>query len=302
MNLGGPLPFSGDDEGRLYGVGPCAQRLLRDLRLVLFGATHVDIAGALYSPLKGLAEAHLNCNQLPGVDEIRNISAKELRRCNSVTRKGIVKRWPLVAINTIVRDFERWIVMQDCNISLLECTFILALAKLIRRTAIQLTERLLPWIRPLISETSKDIPFQLLETYEEAVIGAFLKYLQEVWPCNSIIWLHDGLWIAPAPPSDAVSDTWKKVVNSFQLNMESYALRVKSLTEDRRAIISGLMSVVPLCPPIPLCGLRSTASSSRPCRRSSLLPDLSKIIISRGWSESWDMDVHIQAFFDKKNR
>ena len=52
------MPTSLDNLGRLYGRGPCAQRLPRTVRLLLFGRTHqeVDMAGSFYEIMRRLSQ------------------------------------------------------------------------------------------------------------------------------------------------------------------------------------------------------------------------------------------------------
>ena len=83
--------------GRLYGRGPCAQRLPRKVRLLLFGTTHqeVDMIGAFYEIMRRL----LRSSHLPHIVDLRAILTDLLGLVSLNQRSAVVKRHPLIVMN-----------------------------------------------------------------------------------------------------------------------------------------------------------------------------------------------------------
>ena len=83
--------------GRLYGRGPCAQRLPRKVRLLLFGNTHqeVDMVGAFYEIMRRL----LRSSHLPHIVDLRAIFMDLLGLVPLNQRFAVVKRHPLIVMN-----------------------------------------------------------------------------------------------------------------------------------------------------------------------------------------------------------
>ena len=91
-----------DQLGRLYGRGPCAQRLPRKLRLLLLGTTHqeVDMIGSFYEIMRRLSSN--NC--LPCIAELRSILTDLLGLVSSDQRASVVKRHPLIVMNAGAKE------------------------------------------------------------------------------------------------------------------------------------------------------------------------------------------------------
>ena len=89
--------------GRFYSVGNAAQRLPRQVRLLLFGNSHweIDISGAHYELMRRqckLEEVHLT---LQPVVQMRNYLREALRAYIAEDEIGsLVKTWPLVILNS----------------------------------------------------------------------------------------------------------------------------------------------------------------------------------------------------------
>ena len=73
---------SADTRGRYYAQGPAAQKLPRQLRLLLFGRSHleVDIAGAFYEIVRriDLRENRATGERLPHIAQMRTMLEREL--------------------------------------------------------------------------------------------------------------------------------------------------------------------------------------------------------------------------------
>ena len=91
--------------GRYYSVGNAAQRLPRQVRLLLFGNSHweIDISGAHYELMRRqckLEEVHLT---LQPVVQMRNYLREALRAYIAENEIGsLVKTWPLVILSSRV--------------------------------------------------------------------------------------------------------------------------------------------------------------------------------------------------------
>lgn len=86
-----------DQLGRLYGRGPCAQRLPRVVRLLLFGKTHqeVDMTGSFYEIMRRLSKDSL----LPHITTLREIISDLIWLVPHDQRQSIIKRHPLIVMN-----------------------------------------------------------------------------------------------------------------------------------------------------------------------------------------------------------
>ena len=86
-----------DNLGRLYGRGPCAQRLPRTVRLLLFGKTHqeVDMTGSFYEIMRRLSQDPL----LPHIADLRKIIHDLLGLVPHDQRQVTIKRHPLIVMN-----------------------------------------------------------------------------------------------------------------------------------------------------------------------------------------------------------
>ena len=84
-------------QGRLYGRGPCAQRLPRKLRLLLFGSTHqeIDMMCAFYEIMRRLSQDE----QLPTIGGLRSALTQLLGMLPHENLPGMVKRHPLIVMN-----------------------------------------------------------------------------------------------------------------------------------------------------------------------------------------------------------
>jgi hypothetical protein len=91
-----------DNRGRLYGRGPCAQRLPRKARLLIFGNTHqeIDMIGAFYEIMRRIC----NDEQLPDTHKLRDALAQLLGFLPREHLLTTLKRHPLIVMNAGARE------------------------------------------------------------------------------------------------------------------------------------------------------------------------------------------------------
>ena len=106
-----------DTRGRYYAQGPAAQKLPRQLRLLLFGRNHleVDIAGAFYEIVRriDLRGGGATEDRLPHIAHMRNMLERELstqQPCSHVM--PIIKKALHIAMNAPVSTALQYITMQ----------------------------------------------------------------------------------------------------------------------------------------------------------------------------------------------
>ena len=186
------LTPANDASGRLYATQICAQRLPRELRLLIYGSTHkeVDLTGAHYELIRAmtgsvtLPPTHLLRGRLretwagdqgtdpdPSFDEvkmlpIRIINCGAARALKHVTDKGLgIPPW----IEAFAFDLEA--------------------AREVFTAHVQRE------VRPRVEALAKNRHFFAAEAIEAIFMQLFLLEVRKRTDTPSIIWLHDGLWI-----------------------------------------------------------------------------------------------------------
>ena len=186
------LTPANDASGRLYATQICAQRLPRELRLLIYGSTHkeVDLTGAHYELIRAmtgsvtLPPTRLLRGRLretwagdqvadpePSLDEvkmlpIRVINSGAARALKHVTDKGLgIPPW----IEAFAFDLE---AARD------------VFTAHVRRE-----------VRPRVEALAKNRHFFAAEAIEAIFMQLFLLEVRKRTDIPSIIWLHDGLWI-----------------------------------------------------------------------------------------------------------
>ena len=233
------MPTSLDNLGRLYGRGPCAQRLPRTVRLLLFGRTHqeVDMAGSFYEIMRRLSQDPL----LPHIVDLRKIINDLLGLVPQDQRQLAIKRHPLIVMNAgaslacakLERDFGF-----SCPIPLLH------LSTRIESATRAVIATHLPRLRPLYHNRDRGATFRVLEWYEEYVMLTFYKELTRRVHLKSVIWLHDGLWIPKEVPLEAILTAERIMLQQLQLE-QTPLFRIKDLYTETNEIVDALGEVCP---------------------------------------------------------
>ena len=171
------LTPANDASGRLYATQICAQRLPRELRLLLYGCNHkeVDLTGAHYELIRAmtgsvtLPPTHLLRSRLRetwAVDHIRVINSGATRALKHLSDQGL--------------DIPPWIEAFAFDLEAARDVF----TAHVRREA-----------RPRVEALAKNRHFFAAEAIEAIFMQLFLLEVRKRSDTPSIIWLHDGLWI-----------------------------------------------------------------------------------------------------------
>ena len=219
-----------DQLGRLYGRGPCAQRLPRVVRLLLFGKTHqeVDMTGSFYEIMRRLSKDPL----LPHITTLREIISDLLWLVPHDQRQSIIKRHPLIVMNAgaslACAKLER-------DIGIPCPPAILHLSTKIEGATRALIDIHLPRLRPQYDSSDRGATFRVLEWYEERVMMTFYKELTRRVHLKSVIWLHDGLWIPKEVPIGAISTAEQIMLHQLQLE-QTPVFRINDLIAETNKI------------------------------------------------------------------
>ena len=93
--------------------------------------------------------------------------------------------------------------------------------------------------------TERNAHFRVLEQLEVNVMVPFIDRLRELQAPHSLIWLHDGIWISPVPPIEALEASLSAAYQAAGLPESLHdALAVRSLAEDRAALMQRIAAPV----------------------------------------------------------
>ena len=192
--------------GRYYAVGNTAQRLPRQVRLLLFGSSHweIDISGAHYELMRRhgkTAAVHLD---LPPIAQAR----ERLRDAISTQFAGgdvepLIKTWPLVIINSATPqeavEYLRKSLISEPPPSLV------CFAREVFAASRYAMHHPPPWCPPVADQGGRGAPFHFFEVLEQHVTWAAYSFLQPRVGFTSAIWLHDGFWVTPRPGEEMLA-------------------------------------------------------------------------------------------------
>ena len=192
---------SNDGKGRLYAQGPAAQRLPKQLCVLLFGRTHaeIDIIGAFYEIIHRTAATipHLESHRLPPIGQARAVLQQELHRQQPLKHAAPVAKQLLhIAINATASTVARHLTDQDYEATAAITTLTGQVRAAAEATCQHLSEQ--PATGRQHSNT-RNRNFDHLEGIEAAYITHLVGGLHAEEPNASIVLLHDGLLIAPLP-------------------------------------------------------------------------------------------------------
>ena len=223
-----------DKLGRLYGRGPCAQRLPRKIRLLLFGSTHqeIDMTGSFYEIMRRIGRDP----QLPHIGVLREMLADLLGLVPQGQRQSVVKRHPLIVINAGANEACSRIEREfgiSCPAALLHLSLKIEAATKI------VVDKFLPRLRPQFSSRDRGATFRTLEWYEEHIMLTFYKELTRRYHLQSVIWLHDGLWIPIEVPTNVILTAEQSMLHLLELE-RTVVFRIKDLAVEAKEITSAL--------------------------------------------------------------
>ena len=259
--------------GRLYGRGPCAQRLPRKVRLLLFGNTHqeVDMVGAFYEIMRRL----LRSSHLPHIAELRAILTDLLGLVPLNQRFAVVKRHPLIVMNAEAREacakLER-----DHHITCPPALYHLSCQ--IESATQALVNDHLSLRRPQYSDRVRGAAFRTLEWYEEHIMISYYKELTGRIHVTSAIWLHDGLWLPKEISPHLIYEAERAMLHQLQLEScdPPFSVNVNSPQMLKPLYKLLMMSTWPRNPPLPRIerkrNIESEPFGMRPIRWNTQAP------------------------------
>ena len=253
--------------GRFYSVGNAAQRLPRQVRLLLFGNSHweIDISGAHYELMRRqcrAAEVHLTL--LP-IAQMRSYLTRALSA--QIAENDInllVKTWPLVIINSATP--QEAIEYLKKRIQTEPSYHLVSFAREVFAASRYAMHHPPSWCPSGPERTGRGAPFHYFEVLEQQVTWAAYSFLQPRVGFVSAIWLHDGFWVAPRPENDLLTALNTHLCQTFGFDpAEPPLMRCDSLQPKCAQLLSECAAAAPVI------GSHSHASSQGP------LPDVVRI-------------------------
>lgn len=238
-------PTSNNTSGRLYALAPSGQLLKREFRLAFFGTTHfeLDLIHAHYEILRRLApEAHLTAT--PTIREWLLTKQVEYQLLGFA---DFHKRWPTHILNMpniqeVNRSLTKW-GYPDLPSDLYRFAYHLLQVR-------DATLRHPPaWAPTILQRLARNSPFRFFENIERMLVQEMLTFLQSQVVFDSIILLHDGAWVCPAPPNSLIQQVDHHVAQKFCLYDPNFPLfrcdpllrKYQALTEELRDVQGGPM-------------------------------------------------------------
>ena len=246
--------------GRFYSVGNAAQRLPRQVRLLLFGNSHweIDISGAHYELMRRqcrAAEVHLSL--LP-ITQMRSYLTRALRAQIAETDISLlVKTWPLVIINSATP--QEAIEYLNKRIQMEPSHHLVSFAREVFAASRYAMHHPPSWCPSGPERTGRGAPFHYFEVLEQQVTWAAYSFLQPRVGFVSAIWLHDGFWVAPRPENGMLEALNTHLCQTFGFDpTEPPLMRCDSLQPKFAQLLSEYASAAPVI------GSHSHASSQGP--------------------------------------
>ena len=244
--------------GRFYSVGNAAQRLPRQVRLLLFGNSHweIDISGARYELMRRQCktdEVHLT---LQPIAQMRDYLRGALRTYIAEDEIGpLVKTWPLVIINSPQEAIEYLKKRIQAELS----GHLVSFAREVFAASRYAMHHPPSWCPTGPVRTGRGAPFHYFEVLEQQVTWAAYSFLQPRVGFASAIWLHDGFWVAPRPENALLTALHTYLCQTFSFDLaEPPLMRCDSLQPKFAQLLSECNSTTPVT------GSHSRASSQRP--------------------------------------
>ena len=236
------LTPANDASGRLYATQICAQKLPRELRLLIYGRTHkeVDLTGAHYELIRALTGSvtlpptHLLRDRLKATWGGEQGADSELL--------NEVKMLPIRIINSGAARALKHVTDQNLSIP----PWIEAFAFDLDTAREAFTAHVRREVRPKVEALAKNRHFFAAEGIEAIFMQLFLLEVRKRTDIPSIIWLHDGLWIG--------SEVGDQVLYAAERHVRHLLFPHSDLTSSLFLITSlhdAWQAVASTCPPPP---------------------------------------------------
>ena len=246
--------------GRFYSVGNAAQRLPRQVRLLLFGNSHweIDISGAHYELMRRQCKTNKVHLTLQPVAQMRDYLRGALRAYLAEDEIGsLVKTWPLVILNSATP--QEAIEYLKKRIQVEPSGQLVSFAREVFAASRYAMHHPPPWCPTGPVRTGRGAPFHYFEVLEQQVTWAAYSFLQPRVGFASAIWLRDGFWVAPRPENALLTALHTYLCQTFSFDPdEPPLLRCDSLQPKFAQLLSECNSTTSVT------GSHSRASSQRP--------------------------------------
>ena len=236
------LTPANDASGRLYATQICAQKLPRELRLLIYGSTHkeIDLTGAHYE----LIRAMTGSVTLPPTLYLRN-RLRETWIGEQVSGPELlheIKMLPIRVINSGAARALKHATTQGLGVP----PWIEAFAFDLDAAREVFIAHVRREVRPKVEALAKNRHFFAAEAIEAIFMQLFLLEVRKRTETPSIIWLHDGLWIGREIDDQILYAAERHVRQLLfpSTDLTSSLFSITSLHEAWQAVVS-------TCPPPP---------------------------------------------------
>ena len=240
-------PSAEDGRGRLYPHPLGAASLPRDLRLLLFGSSHmeIDLVSAHYQIFQRAASTYLDIT-LPTAPHLREALLHDMSRppCTILTHfPQAPKRTPLLLLNSNLGDTLQYLAAYGYYPSF-EVRHSLQRIHAAKEPLLNRLEQE-NGVRTLRTSTSRNRCFFLLEHLESCWMKLFVSHLLQHFTPSSFIWLHDGIWISPLPPGDLIATANRLATAHCRFSADPLLLSCTSLRSSYQDILSRTVRGMP---------------------------------------------------------
>ena len=239
----GYSPRASDQKGRKYCCTMGGQRIPRAARLLLFGRSHceVDLKGSFYELVRRLGLRYLPDHMpLPAIDDLRAMLSRDpYFRAVEAVRPHTIKQLPLRIINSSIDATYHHLR------SIVDGSPGATLSAVLHQLWSQgktLTEQLLPRFRPAYNSGQSDSAFRLLEYFEARIVEDTMEALIARHPTQSLVWLHDGVLVAPPPTEHMIRQIEKTVLSKHQLFFNQTWFKITPLAAQYEAYTGNLQN------------------------------------------------------------
>ena len=289
-------PSAEEGLGRLYPHPLGAAALPRDLRLLLFGSSHteIDLVSAHYQIFQRAASTYLSIT-LPTAPQLREALRCDmsLPPCTILTHfPQAPKRTPLLLLNSNLGDTLQYLAAYGYYPSFevrhyLRCIHA-AKEPLLARLELE------NGVRALRTSSPRNRCFFLLEHLESHWMKFFVSHLLQHSVPDSLIWLHDGIWISPLPPHDLIATANRLATAQSRFSEDPLLLSCTSLKPSYQDVLSRTLGGMPPPPLDPLVLLRPP--------RQLLVPPLAETDAKRAFVRMMVDPVLLPVFLTKSSK
>lgn len=206
-------PTAFDQEGRLYAQTPSAQLFPKPLRLSLFGNTHVDVdmIQAHYELVRRISRS---TTLLPAW-KMRTWLKEVFDEWGIPVFPNFEKQWPTRLLNMATLEEMRTSLRNlGCRVipeALEDFLFQLHSAKT------TMVANLPPWCPDRHVQRGRGYSYRVLENLERTIVLRLMDTLQSLMAVESVVLIHDGFLISPAPPAEILSQAQRAVLTDLNV-------------------------------------------------------------------------------------